>query len=69
MARNHLGSMRKVVTLEEGHKPGVPRIVAVENIDQVRRKGKLDVNVGIPALNIWLLPFQLNDVPELPLTL
>ena len=39
VARNHLGSMRKVVTLEEGHKPGVPRIVAVENIDQVRRKG------------------------------
>ena len=35
VARNQLGSLRKVVTLAEGAKPGVPH-VTVENIDQVR---------------------------------
>ena len=35
VARNHLGSLRKVVTLAEGAKPGVPH-VTVENIDQVQ---------------------------------
>ena len=38
VARNHLGSLRKVVTLAEGAKPGVPH-VTVENIDQVRNTG------------------------------
>ena len=35
VARNHLGSLRKVVTLAEGAKPGVPH-VTVDNIGQVR---------------------------------
>ena len=35
VARNHLGSLRKVITLAEGAKPGVPH-VTVENIGQVK---------------------------------
>ena len=41
VARNQLGSLRKVVTLAEGAKPGVPH-VTVENIDQVRSTVAID---------------------------